>query len=708
MSDRPYATYGLADLQLLFERSREDSELLQAIAYELEFRTRKKASHLRDRVLDAIDTLDCVKVSVGGRQNNENGSESHIAVLMKNDPVVACQPSVEFLEFNREQLVIVECDEDAAMLIEAGPGTGKTAVACSRVGHLIEKIGLSASKILLVSFTRTAVRELRDRIEIFASDPKAVAGVKIVTLDSFTWQVVRGLGDKGEEELFKSYEENIEGFVQMLNDGDPDLLDHLSELEHVVIDESQDMVGPRADLCLALIEALSPECGVTIFADSAQAIYGFTDDLAGSTHERGTTLVHRVRLKETRPFEETELDRVHRTADKKLVRLFSEGRKRLLGVSESSFDSWKEMKKLISECAHGTVGYAKDQNLDGKSDHLVLFRSRAEVLLASSYLWGDGIAHKLRMSRIQTRVHPWLARMFWDFEDDYIDLNGFRARWTERISPGVDENVFAVLRRIAGDGVDRVSVRRLRSIAGRDRPPIEFLVDETELAGPVLGTIHASKGREANTVHLMLPPDTFMEGTGKNEKSGAEIAEEERVLFVGATRARETLRVGKGDRLFASRLESGRVFKGVRNNSKARQVEIGLLIDLDRASLASSSRPLDEVKENQEWFWAHRFDCVELYTEYDFHLRRIVLFRKEDDRELGFMSDLFAKDLFEIADRVKDANRPGKTTRHIRMIGSSTVVIPESMRTSLHSPWRHSGIVLAPVLTGFPMVYFNS
>ena len=57
----------------------------------------------------------------------------------------------------------------------------------------------------------------------------------------------------------------------------------------------------------------------------------------------------------------------------------------------------------------------------------------------------------------------------------------------------------------AADKNGNIEIRKLRRILSRSRPPIEFMVDEYYLDGPTVGTIHASKGREADNVHLMLP-----------------------------------------------------------------------------------------------------------------------------------------------------------------------------------------------------------
>ena len=55
--------------------------------------------------------------------------------------------------------------------------------------------------------------------------------------------------------------------------------EYLESVEHLVVDEAQDIVGIRAELLVVeIIRKLSSSCGVTVFADEAQAIYGFADD----------------------------------------------------------------------------------------------------------------------------------------------------------------------------------------------------------------------------------------------------------------------------------------------------------------------------------------------------------------------------------------------------------------------------------------------
>ena len=53
-------------------------------------------------------------------------------------------------------------DEGPAMVI-AGPGSGKTFVITHRISHLINDLGVSPDKILVITFTKAAAKEMRQR-----------------------------------------------------------------------------------------------------------------------------------------------------------------------------------------------------------------------------------------------------------------------------------------------------------------------------------------------------------------------------------------------------------------------------------------------------------------------------------------------------------------------------------------------------------------
>lgn len=65
------------------------------------------------------------------------------------------------MRYNEAQLAAVQ-HRDGPMMVLAGPGSGKTAVVTGRTGALIES-GISPSSILVVTFTRAAAAEMKER-----------------------------------------------------------------------------------------------------------------------------------------------------------------------------------------------------------------------------------------------------------------------------------------------------------------------------------------------------------------------------------------------------------------------------------------------------------------------------------------------------------------------------------------------------------------
>src|SRR5438128_1840838 len=130
------------------------------------------------------------------------------------------------LSFDSEQSGVILAIGSARLNVEAGPGSGKTAVACARVSNLIQD-GMDPANILLISFTRTAVQEMRDRIGTFLADPRDAAAVRIATVDSFSWRFWTGFLKDEIENAFLGYEATIAGALSLLKARPPELLDYL-------------------------------------------------------------------------------------------------------------------------------------------------------------------------------------------------------------------------------------------------------------------------------------------------------------------------------------------------------------------------------------------------------------------------------------------------------------------------------------------------
>lgn len=68
------------------------------------------------------------------------------------------------MKFNNSQISAIE-HKDGPMLVLAGPGSGKTATLVERTKNLILKHGVNPSNILVITFTKAAANEMKQRFE---------------------------------------------------------------------------------------------------------------------------------------------------------------------------------------------------------------------------------------------------------------------------------------------------------------------------------------------------------------------------------------------------------------------------------------------------------------------------------------------------------------------------------------------------------------
>jgi DNA helicase-2/ATP-dependent DNA helicase PcrA len=93
-------------------------------------------------------------------------------------------------QLNEEQIKAVQ-HFNGPCLVSACPGAGKTRVITFRAIHLIRK-GISPHRILLVTFTNKAAREMRDRIEKLAHDNSVSSfGMIVSTFHSMCLEIMR-------------------------------------------------------------------------------------------------------------------------------------------------------------------------------------------------------------------------------------------------------------------------------------------------------------------------------------------------------------------------------------------------------------------------------------------------------------------------------------------------------------------------------------
>ena len=448
------------------------------------------------------------------------------------------------------QMTVIERPASARQIVTAGPGSGKTHTATDRVIHLVRE-GIPPARIRLITFTRVAADEIGRRISEVLSEHTYAAGVMCGTIDSMAWHLVTSLGEAPPG----GHERIIRAAHKFMADGDQAMIDQLSRISHLVIDEAQDIVGDRRIFCRALIDALPASVGVTVLGDGAQAIYG---SWAGDKGHGGS--LH-AELRGASIWENRELTANHRTRSTALQQFFREARALLEDGTDprSVYFSLREMIENVATDAHVSLN---GPVFPWKDDSLILFRGRAATIAASARLTRAARVHRMKLSGQTSVCDPLLGAICAGLAPNAsVRLDHIRRRLAD-LHPqpliATEEDILAKLQAL-GNG----PAARLQDIGEMiDRQPVEYTRDYVGTAGPLLGSIHGAKGREASNVLLMLPP----------VPAGDDVdwQEEARVLFVGATRASLNLYLG--------RAQSGTVRDGRNGSRWLRGSDGGLLV----------------------------------------------------------------------------------------------------------------------------------
>ena len=101
------------------------------------------------------------------------------------------------MEYSKPQLEAVN-HVDGPMMVLAGPGSGKTAVITGRVRHLLEEMKINPETILVITFTKAAAMEMKERFVKLVGEAK---GVRFATFHSVFFMILRISYGYGVEQI---------------------------------------------------------------------------------------------------------------------------------------------------------------------------------------------------------------------------------------------------------------------------------------------------------------------------------------------------------------------------------------------------------------------------------------------------------------------------------------------------------------------------
>lgn len=193
---------------------------------------------------------------------------------------------------------------DRNLLVNAGPGAGKTAVLIARVAHLLQRQHLRPEEVLVLAFNRAVVSEIKSRVrELFRELGYGayVRRLNVYTFHAFATRCLastggaslpavraraRGDGDTGNprDEESNRQDELLEAFRRRLEGDDAFRRAHAGQVRALLVDEFQDMNECRFGIVTAIASAGG--AGVMAIGDDDQDILRWNrpDKAAGGSY----------------------------------------------------------------------------------------------------------------------------------------------------------------------------------------------------------------------------------------------------------------------------------------------------------------------------------------------------------------------------------------------------------------------------------------
>lgn len=606
-----------------------------------------------------------------------------------------------------EQRAVVEQPWDARVLITAGAGAGKTHTLVRRLdalcGHQNPDEALEAAEILVLTFSRAAARELRERI---ARHGERARRVRAQTFDAWAHGVLvqaypdREWGEASFDERIKAAAEAVEKGALESGDATPPA--------HVVIDEAQDLLGDRRELVEALLDRYQDSCGFTVVGDAAQSVYGFQiENLAERFDETGR-FFEWLRRSYPDDLVELRLTQNFRAVTSEARIALAHG-PRLQQVSDAGEAAmlYEELRDLLLDPANGTGDLTDPFVLDGLRNLTetcaILTRDNRQAQVLSGLLHEHGVEHRLRQPLEERPVPYWVAELLRRTEANGLTEDRFRSMLAEIPLPYEPNTsaLWTVLRRATrAAGRNVIDLEGLRRLVAESRFPDEAADPET--APIVVSTVHRAKGLEFDRVIVLTPP-TIAE-LHKQHKEELDLPAETRALYVAMTRVRQDLYHARSPELPILKRAGGR-----RNSRRF----VGGWRSYDRYGIVAEAG--DVCRDNPP---GHETDAVATQAYLLEHVgpgQEVVLRRRHglpmgetqsppyallhDGREIGEASRRFREELFKVqmVTRTWDPWWPDEI-RDLRIDTLETVT--GSTAAGANAGLGERGVWIAPRITG--------
>lgn len=434
-----------------------------------------------------------------------------------------------------DQQYVIEASKNTKLLVNAGPGTGKTYTLIERLKYLTDNDDIiPAQEMLVLCFSKAAIAEIKNRIEQAIQEGTTNDDLRFLdirTFDSFaTYFIAQLNGGVDLSEL--SYEERIKMATDLI-ERQSNIFDNI---KHFIVDEIQDLVGVRAKLVQTILKAL--KSGFTLLGDSCQSIYDY--QIEDKDTEIDSVKFYKwlkdyfgegiVQVEFEGNLRQTEI----------LHNLVTEIRESILLKDSSDLKAKKIGKVLKRVDSIGKCSKLTPEMVDRATTTCFLCRNNGEVLKLSQQLRDQGILHSIQKSSTSRLIEPWLGAVLGEHDRDTIDFLEFAELYKNAFQEADPNNIQAkweVLRNLDRDKKSRLNAKKIIENIHMENSSIKDLY-VTDKSNVIVSTIHRAKGREFEQVILLLNSFTrFLNKAVEN------IDEEVKNFYVAVTRPKKDIKI---------------------------------------------------------------------------------------------------------------------------------------------------------------------
>lgn len=423
---------------------------------------------------------------------------------------------------------IIEASLDRNLLVLAPPGTGKTHALIERLIFSITNADhtTDAVNLLVLSFTRAAVGEIRERIRRAVADgaPNNLRYVQVKTFDAYaTWL----LNDGDYDITGKDYDSRIKFLTKELKKNSlKQNTGRINSCRYLFVDEIQDLVSVRADMVFELIKRIvSNEGAITLLGDPHQSLNNYQIE-GGQTDSLG--FLEKVKNYLSESLEQFELEESYRYDTPEMKVLAADAKNILDSSVQTAGDKFKALLKLIPRISKAEL-VAKFVK---KEVDALLCRSNSEVYQWFNWHQKQGGTCIVNMGSHGKPWPAWIGSTLIHYQSDVISRDQFLVRAKKNSDLKFSQNENDIDRLLVNEKLLRGSTLNLKEIAFRLKFLAPVFKGDLSDNGLVISTVHKAKGLEYNNVVVLEPVI--------NKKKGI-TDEEVRVLYVAITRAKRSI-----------------------------------------------------------------------------------------------------------------------------------------------------------------------